>query len=52
MADVCWLINAYENEDLFGAVMVTIGIVTGLIVTNKMRIGKFRKSIRKDNEYE
>jgi len=48
IADVCWLYNAYENGDLFGAVMVTIGIITGLIVTNKMRVGEFRKSVRKD----
>ena len=50
IADACWLYNAYENGDLFGAVMVTIGIITGLIVTNKMRVGEFRKSVRKDNE--
>lgn len=48
LADVCWLYNAYEHGDMFGAVSVTFGIIVGLLVTNKMRLGKFRKSIRKD----
>lgn len=48
LADICWLINAYHNGDLVGAITVTIGILVGLIVTNKMRIGEFRKSLLHD----
>ena len=48
MADICWLINAYHNGDIVGTITVTVGIVVGLIVTNKMRIGKFRRSLLHD----
>jgi hypothetical protein len=48
-ADACWLHNAYLNDDLLGAVTVTIGIMTGLVVTYKMKVGVFYKSIRKED---
>ncbi len=50
IADVCWLVNAYQHGDGFGALTVTIGIIVGTSVVYKMQVGKFRKSIRKDNE--
>lgn len=46
LADVCWLTNALTSNDIFGAVTVSIGIAVGLIVTFKMRLGIFRKSIK------
>ena len=50
IADVCWLVNAYQRGDEFGALTVTIGILVGTVVVYKMQVGKFRKSIRKDKE--
>ena len=50
VADVCWLVNAYMNGDTFGVLTVTIGIIVGSAVVYKMQLGKFKKSIRKDNE--
>ncbi|MFA7127614.1 MAG: hypothetical protein WC136_00420 [Sphaerochaeta sp.] len=44
-ADICWLINAYNNGDLFGAISVTIGIIVGFVVTQKMQFGVFSKKI-------
>ncbi len=50
LADMCWMYNALEKDDMSGVVLVGLGIISGAIVTNKMRIGKFRKTIRKDDE--
>jgi len=50
VADICWLVNAYQHGDTFGAVTVTVGILVGSAVVYKMQLGKFRKSIRKDDE--
>jgi len=50
IADVCWLVNAHQNDDTLGAISVTVGIVVGVIVANKMRRGTFKKSIRKDTK--
>lgn len=47
VADMCWLVNAYNNGDTFGSLTVTVGILVGSAVVYKMQIGKFRKSIRK-----
>ena len=48
LADVCWLINTYNSNDLFAAITVSVGIATGLYVTYRMRQGTFRKSILRD----
>lgn len=48
VADICWLINAYHNNDLFGTISVTIGILVGFIVTQKMKFGIFNKKLNKD----
>jgi len=50
IADVCWLVNAYQHGDEFGALTVIIGILVGTIVVYKIQVGEFRKSIRKDEE--
>jgi len=50
LADGCWMYNALERDDKIGVILVGLGILSGLIVTNKMRIGEFRKTIRKDDE--
>ncbi len=47
-ADVCWLINAYQHGDIFGAITVTVGIIIGILVTIKMQRGKFHKTVRKE----
>lgn len=49
IGDICWLYNAYEHDDFVGVISISFGIIVGILVTNKMRIGKFRKSIRKDS---
>ena len=46
LADICWLSNAVVLGDYFGGIAVTIGIVVGIIVTNKMRIGIFVKNLK------
>ena len=45
-ADVCWLINAYSQDDIFGAITVTIGIITGALVARKMHKGEFTKDLK------
>ena len=48
IADVCWIINAIQHDDVFGSITISIGITVGLIVTYKMRSGIFNKSIMKE----
>lgn len=49
VADICWIINAITHGDLFGSVAISLGIIVGIIVTYKIKIGVFNKSIVKDN---
>jgi len=47
-ADICWLLNAFEQDDLGGTVNIFIGIVSGIYIMYNMKQGIFRTSIKKD----
>jgi len=47
LADICWSINAYQNNDIFGFIAVNIGIIVGAIVMYKMQKGIFHKNLKK-----
>lgn len=49
LADVCWIINAYVSSDWFGVLTISLGIISGLIVTYKMKQGIFLKSLKVTN---
>jgi len=48
LADICWGINAYQNEDMFGFITVIIGILVGAAVMIKMQKGIFHKNLKKE----
>ena len=41
VADVCWAINAYQQQDYFGFAAVLFGLSMGLAVMYKMKQGIF-----------
>jgi len=47
IADVCWMIVAYQTSNLFGIVTITIGTIFGFIAFMKMHSGRFYKTIIK-----
>ena len=42
-ADVCWIIIAYEKQDIFGTVSITLGTLFGLVALLKMYTGRMKK---------
>lgn len=49
-ADICWVIMAYERDDVWGIVSITIGVLFGLLAFYKMKIGEMRKTLNKDED--
>ena len=50
IADVCWIVMAYERDDLWGMGSILIGVTFGLLAFLKMNSGKMSKSINKIQE--
>ncbi len=46
-ADICWIIMAYEKDDILGMASIFVGVSFGLLAFLKMRNGKMNKSISK-----
>jgi len=44
-ADICWIVMAFENEDFFGVIFITSGMILGFLAYLKMRSGKMRKNL-------
>ena len=44
-ADLCWVTNAVNIGDIFGAVSISLGIIVGLAVMVKMNKGIFVKDL-------
>jgi len=49
-ADFCWIVMAWEKDDFWGVVSISIGVMFGLLAFFKMRSGKMNKSINKKEE--
>jgi len=49
-ADICWIVMAWERDDLLGVLSISIGVTFGLLAFFKMRSGKMSKSINKKEE--
>lgn len=45
VADVCWIVLAYENGDMIGMGFVTVGTILGLIAFYKMYSGMMNKNL-------
>lgn len=48
IADLYWLVNAYQHHDIFGVISIAFGIIVGLSVAYKMKSGIFVKTLQKE----
>lgn len=44
-ADICWMIMAYERNDLLGSVFILVGTILGFLAYLKMKKGTMSKSL-------
>jgi uncharacterized membrane protein YcaP (DUF421 family) len=49
-ADICWIVMAYEKNDMVGAVFIVIGTIFGFLAYLKMKDGEMRKSLNEDEK--
>ena len=47
-ADACWIIMAYEREDFYGMLSISIGVTFGFFAYLKMKNGTMNKNLNKD----
>lgn len=47
-ADMCWVLMAYERDDYWGMLSVTLGITFAFFAFLKMRGGQMSKSLNGD----
>ena len=47
LADICWIVMAYERDDFLGVMSIFVGVGFGLLAFLKMRNGKMNKTINK-----
>ncbi len=50
MADLCWVILAYQHSDYLGAFFITIGMTLGYLAYKKMNSGEMSKELIKEKE--
>lgn len=43
LADVCWIVVAYQKDDLLGMVLIVLGTLFGVVALIKMYTGKMKK---------
>jgi hypothetical protein len=48
VADLCWVIMAYERDDYLGMIFIFIGIIFGILAYWKMKSGKMQKELSSD----
>ncbi len=47
-ADICWIIMAYEHDDMLGVFFIVIGTLLGFLAFLKMRKGEMSKSLNNE----
>ena len=45
LADLCWVIMAYEKNDYLGVFFILVGVLFGLLAFIKMQTGKMQKNL-------
>ncbi len=50
LADLCWIIMAYQKSDYMGVGFIIIGVVFGFLAFKKMQSGKMQKNLTKDED--
>ncbi|MFA6196396.1 MAG: hypothetical protein WC656_07105 [Sulfurimonas sp.] len=46
-ADLCWVIMAYERDDIWGIISIIIGVLFGFLAFIKMQRGDMSKTLNK-----
>lgn len=46
-ADFCWIIMAWQREDMWGVALIAIGVTFGFLAFLKMKQGKMNKNLEK-----
>ncbi|QFR49033.1 hypothetical protein FJR48_04550 [Sulfurimonas lithotrophica] len=49
LADVCWIVMAWEREDFVGVISIILGVTFGLLAFIKMYRGDMYKSLNKED---
>lgn len=47
-ADICWIIMAYQKEDMLGTAFILVGTTLGFLAYLKMKNGLMNKSLNKE----
>lgn len=47
-ADICWIVMAYQREDILGTILIVIGTTLGFLAYLKMKSGEMNKSLKKE----
>ncbi len=47
-ADFCWIIMAWQREDMWGVALIAIGVTFGLLAFLKMKDGKMKKNLNEN----
>jgi len=47
VADICWVILGYQNNDIIGMITISVGMILGFLVFLKMHTGIFRSTLKK-----
>lgn len=47
-ADICWISNALVSHDIQGAIFIGLGIFFGILATYKMKSGRMKKDLLKN----
>ena len=48
VADICWIVMAYERDDFWGVLSIIVGVTFGLLAFLKMKKGEMNKSLHKE----
>ena len=50
LADICWVIMAYEKDDYLGMFFIIVGVTFGVLAFLKMQTGKMRKNLNRNED--
>lgn len=48
VADICWIIMAWERDDFFGVASIVVGVTFGFLAFVKMKTGKMNKDLNEN----
>ncbi len=52
LADICWIIMAWQNEDMWGVIFIIVGVTFGILAFTKMKMGKMNKNLNKEQNID